>query len=140
MPRIKKATDANGVVFYPINISKAVYDTDRNQRLNITIDNIYSILNRIAFSDIYIGIGSNVSSIMIAGNHHNIMTKGDHVSLTASGSKIWIALPNTYNPVLMMNGIQIPMTASSNVTQNNITYKVLYSTESYTGTFDVFLF
>lgn len=42
MPRIKKATDANGSVFYPINISKAVYDTDRNQRLNVTLDALES--------------------------------------------------------------------------------------------------
>ena len=37
MPRIKKATDANGVVFYPITISKGVWDTDNNQRLSATL-------------------------------------------------------------------------------------------------------
>ena len=37
MPRIKKATDANGTVFYPITISKGVYDTDNNQRLSTTL-------------------------------------------------------------------------------------------------------
>ena len=39
MPRIKKATDANGNVFYPISISKAIWDTDSNQRLSTTIGN-----------------------------------------------------------------------------------------------------
>ena len=42
MPRIKKATDANGTTFYPINISKAVFDTDRNQRLNLTLNALES--------------------------------------------------------------------------------------------------
>lgn len=42
MPRIKKATDANGITFYPINISKAVYDTDRNQRLDVTLNALTS--------------------------------------------------------------------------------------------------
>lgn len=40
MPRLKKATDASGVVFYPITISKGVYDTDRNQRLSQTLDDV----------------------------------------------------------------------------------------------------
>lgn len=37
MPRIKKATDANGTVFYPVTISEAVWDTDNNKRLSATI-------------------------------------------------------------------------------------------------------
>ena len=37
MPRLKKATDANGSVFYPITIAKGVYDTDNNQRLSVTL-------------------------------------------------------------------------------------------------------
>ena len=37
MPRLKKATDANGNVFYPITISKGVWDTDRSQRLSSTL-------------------------------------------------------------------------------------------------------
>lgn len=37
MPRIKKATDASGNVFYPATISKAVWDIDNNQRLSVTI-------------------------------------------------------------------------------------------------------
>lgn len=42
MPRIKKATDASGNVFYPATISKAVWDIDRNQRLNATLDALTS--------------------------------------------------------------------------------------------------
>ena len=38
MPRIKKATDANGVVFYPVTISNGVWDTDNNQRLSATLE------------------------------------------------------------------------------------------------------
>lgn len=45
MPRIKKATDAGGTVFYPINISKAVWDTDRNQRLSITLNALYNLID-----------------------------------------------------------------------------------------------
>lgn len=41
MPRIKKATDAQGTVFYPVSISKAIWDTDNNQRLSATLGNIF---------------------------------------------------------------------------------------------------
>ena len=40
MPRIKKATDASGNVFYPASISKAIYDIDRNQRLSATLGDL----------------------------------------------------------------------------------------------------
>lgn len=42
MPRLKKATDANGNVFYPITIAKGVYDTDNNQRLSATLAALYN--------------------------------------------------------------------------------------------------
>ena len=37
MPRLKKAIDGNGTLFYPITISKGVWDIDRNQRLSATL-------------------------------------------------------------------------------------------------------
>ncbi len=42
MPRLKKATDAGGTTFYPITISKGVYDTDRSRRLSETLDDLYN--------------------------------------------------------------------------------------------------
>ena len=42
MPRLKKATDANGNVFYPITIAKGVYDTDNNQRLSATLSDLHN--------------------------------------------------------------------------------------------------
>lgn len=42
MPRLKKATDANGTTFYPISISKGIYDTDRSRRLSETLDDLYN--------------------------------------------------------------------------------------------------
>lgn len=51
MPRLKIATDANGTKFYPISISKGVYDTDRNKRMNAVIDDICGCLNNIGFDE-----------------------------------------------------------------------------------------
>lgn len=39
MPRLKSVTDANGTKIYPITITRGVYDTDKNQRLDVTLAN-----------------------------------------------------------------------------------------------------
>lgn len=39
MPRLKSVTDANGTKIYPVTITRGVYDTDKNQRLNVTLAN-----------------------------------------------------------------------------------------------------
>ena len=40
MPKLKFATDAAQNKFYPISIVRGIVDTDRNQRLNVTLANI----------------------------------------------------------------------------------------------------
>ncbi len=40
--KIKFAKDAYGTKFYPITIAAAVIDNVRNQRLNVTLADIYS--------------------------------------------------------------------------------------------------
>lgn len=40
--KIKFAKDAYGIKFYPITIAAGVIDNDRNQRLNVTLADIYS--------------------------------------------------------------------------------------------------
>ena len=128
--------------FYPITITPAIIDADRGQRLNATLADIYSQLagTTSAFTDVYIGVGASAASVMVAANHHNAMGRGEHVSLTASSRKVWIILPNTYSPILTMGGIEMPMTAESNITDDGVTYKVFSSSNTYTGTFNVFIF
>ena len=92
------------------------------------------------YEDVYIGVGSTAESVMVAANHHDTMSKGDHVSMTASSNKVWIILPNTFSPVLTMTGVEMPMTPKSDITEGGVTYKVFSSTNTYTGTFNVFLF
>lgn len=143
MAKIKFATLADGTTkFYPITIAAAVVDQARNQRLSATLADIYSQLasTTAAFTDVYIGVGASAASVMVAANHHSAMGRGEHVSLTASSSKVWIILPNTYSPILTMGGIEIPMTAESNITDDGVTYKVFSSSNTYTGTFNVFIF
>lgn len=91
------------------------------------------------YEDVYIGTGANAAAVMVAANHHDKMNRGDHVSLTASSNKVWIILPDTYSPILTMTGIEVPMTAGSDITEGGVTYKVLSSSNTYTGSLNVFL-
>ena len=138
MPRIKKATDANGSVFYPINISKAVFDTDRNQRLNVTLDDIYDALQ---YEDIYIGAGATSAAVAVAANHHDTLLRGRPSAVTASSGYLWVVLPASYDkPLTLMGGIEVPMSQDGTTTISGNSYKVWKSTNTYTGTFNIFLF
>lgn len=91
------------------------------------------------FTDVYIGVGATYSDAMIAANHHDALSKGSLVSVTASSSYLWVILPNIYSPVTQMGGLNVPMAEQSAVTVGNVTYKVLKSSNSYTGTFSISL-
>ena len=91
------------------------------------------------FKDVYVGAGAVYSDVMVAAKHHDSVLKGALISVTASSNYLWIILPNTYSPIVQMGGIEVPMTAQSNVTVGEVTYKVLKSSNSYTGTFNITL-
>ena len=91
------------------------------------------------YTDVYLGTGSSAASVMVPANHHDTMSRGEHVTVTASSNKIWIILPNTYRPTLTMNGMEIPLTYESSITEGDVTYRVMSSTNTYTGTFNVYL-
>ena len=92
-----------------------------------------------SFNDVYIGVGSTYSEVMIAANHHDSVRRCALMSVTASANYLWVILPSNYTPVVKMGGIEVPMTAQSNVTVDEVTYKVLKSSNSYTGTFNIAL-
>ena len=92
------------------------------------------------YEDVYLGTGASAASVMVAANHHDSLSKGDHVTLTASSNKIWIILPNTYSPTLTMNGMEVPLTYESSITEGGTTYRVMSSSNSYSGSFNIYLF
>lgn len=109
--------------------------------LYIKDSEVRATLANLTFEDVYIGKGVNYTSAMVAANHHDVVLRGDHVNMTCNNSKVWIILKSTNNaPLLMMAGVEMPLTAESDVTQEGVTYKVYSSSNTYTGTFDVFVF
>lgn len=92
-----------------------------------------------AFADVYIGGGAAYTDAMIAANHYDNIIKGKSVSVTLSNTYLWVILPLPYSPTALMGGMVIPMTAQSSVTVNGVTYNVLKSDNTYTGTINVVL-
>jgi hypothetical protein len=96
-------------------------------------------IETLEYKDVYIGVGAAYTDVMIAADHHDSLSKGVLVPLTASSNYIWVILPNTYSPIVQMGGLNVPMTAQSDVTVGDVTHKVLRSTNQYTGSFPVSL-
>jgi hypothetical protein len=91
------------------------------------------------FKDVYIGVGATYADAMVAANHHDSVLKGALIFVTASSTYLWVILPTSYSPIVQMGGIEVPITAQSNVTVEGVTYKVLKSSNQYTGSFSISL-
>lgn len=140
MPRIKKATDASGAIFYPVSISKAVWDTDRNQRLSATVDNLATTQEGMLYRNLYVGVGSTYADVLTLSDFHEKLTKGTALSFSSTAEKLWVIAPSAYTPILLMEGFRVPMTQQASITQDGAPYKVYGSDNTYTGSFTVFLF
>lgn len=126
--------------FYPITITSAVVDADRGQRMNATLADLYTLLGRISYKDVYIGTGATYISVMVAANHHDVVMRGDKFTFTASNDKVRIVLPSIYTPTLMMSGVEVPIALNNTITVDEKEYKVWATSKTFTGTFDVFMF
>lgn len=140
MPRIKKATDASGAIFYPVSISKAVWDTDRNQRLSATVDSIATMQEGMLYRDLYVGVGGVYSDILTLSDFHEKLIKGTPLSFSPTAEKLWVIAPSAYTPTLLMEGFRVPMAQQASITLDGAAYKVYGSDNTYTGSFDIFLF
>lgn len=82
--------------------------------------------------EIYVGVGSNYSDVFIATNKYENLESPSRFNITATNNKIIVIYPstNTYIGVPKMNGIDIPVIAST-FTYDNVLYNVLTSNNSY---------
>lgn len=94
------------------------------------------------YKDVYIGAAAASSTIKANAYHHDSITKGRPISISnASNAYIWVILPSTEETaVVMMNGMEVPMTSDGTTTISSKSYKVLKSGNTYTGSFNIFLF
>ena len=89
--------------------------------------------------NVYIGSGASTSDVMVAGNLHASLRLGEAISVTASNAPLWVILPSSFYPTVMMEGIKVPMTSQQDVEVQGVTYKVLKSDNTFTGSFNVVL-
>ncbi len=140
MPRIKKATDASGAIFYPVSISKAVWDTDRNQRLSATVDDVVTLQEGMLYRNFYVGVGGTYADVLTLSDFHEKYIKGTALGFSPTAEKLWVIVPSTYTPTALMEGFRVPMTLKVSITLDGTAYKVYGSDNTYTGSFDVLLF
>lgn len=95
--------------------------------------------SEVYYEDVYLGAGAAYTNVMVQANHYDAVLKGSVKSVAINNSYLWLILPQTYNPTILMGGMEIPVTAQSTITQGDVVYKVLKSSNSYTGTFNVIL-
>lgn len=106
----------------------------------ITVSNLNYFKSRLSsFADVYVGVGSAYTDAMIEANHHDSLSNGTLVSVTASSNSLWVILPDSFSPTVQMGGLNVPMTAQTPVTSGGVTYKVLKSDNTYSGTFSISL-
>ena len=92
------------------------------------------------FSTAYIGAGASAAAVMVPDNKKTNLLKGTGTPISATNAYLWVCTPSDNDtPTVLMNGITVPVTAQSNVTLENVTYKVLKSNNKYTGTFNIVL-
>ena len=82
--------------------------------------------------EIYVGVGSNYSDVFIDANKYENLESPSRFNVTTNNNKIIVIYPstNTYVGVPKMNGIDIPMVAST-FTNDNVQYNVLTSNSNY---------
>lgn len=98
------------------------------------------IIGRNSYEDVYIGAAASLSAIITNANHYELLSKGNLVSISnASNAYLWIVLPTTYTPTMLMSGLEVPMTLDSTATIGTTTYNVYKSNNLYSGTFKVCL-
>lgn len=92
-----------------------------------------------SYKNVYVGVGDAYSDVMVAGSHIDVLMKGEVVSLTSSDKYLWVIVPSGENPNVLTGGIITPMTQQSDVTVDDVTYKVLKSDETMDGDLKVYM-
>ena len=124
--KIKFAKDANGIKFYPITIAAGVVDNVRNQRLNVTLADLYA--NKASETGIVSCTTATLPATLEVNKYYNI---------TDSVSSMTLALPtitdNTKLSVIAVyfsTGSSTPTVTISSAASATISYFSGYSIEA----------
>lgn len=89
--------------------------------------------------NVYIGTGETYQDVMVPANFYQTVRKGEAMSITSSQNYLFIVISPAYSALAMMEGIIIPMTAST-IDVSGVVYKVYKSNLAYSGSYNLILF
>ena len=68
------------------------------------------------------------------------MRKCEQISITNTDvDYLWVVLPASYSPMVMMSGLEVPMSLDSTTTISEESYKIWKSSNTYSGSFKIYL-
>ena len=93
------------------------------------------------YKDIYIGAAASSSTIKTSTYHHDSILRGRPIAVddVTSGDYIWVILPDTYSPIVIMGGLEVPMSLNGTATIDSKSYKVWRSDNTYVDDFSISL-
>jgi hypothetical protein len=99
-----------------------------------------SIDIRTDYQDVYIGVADVSSTIIDPAYHHDRIVRGRPISFSNANGYLWVVLPQSYAPVFLMSGIEIPVSVDDTITIDDKAYNIYKSANAYNGTFNIFMF
>lgn len=95
----------------------------------------------ISYTDVYLGAAAASSTIIDDDYYYDVITRCRPITISnaAAGSYVWLVLPAIYSPVLAVGGVEMPMVLDSTTTIDGKSYKIWKSSNTYSGTFNVYL-
>ena len=93
----------------------------------------------VQYEDVYIGVAAQSSTIIDPTYHHDMIYRGRPISIGNSSGYLWVIMPSSYTPSVLMSGFEVPMSQNSTTTVGNVTYKIWKSSNSYSGGFNIYL-
>lgn len=100
--------------------------------------NVTNGRQKFLMEELYVGTGSVYTDVFLPSNKYENLESPNRFNITCNNNNIIVIYNdnNTYMIPPKMNGMDIPMTAST-FTSDGKTYNVLISNNTYTGTFNI---
>ena len=96
------------------------------------------LFNLLLLLMVAIGAVAQTSTLMVndgAATSEKIPLDGWNADGAQHNQMLYLA-----SEITAMNGMEIPLTYESSITEGDVTYRVMSSSNTYTGTFNVYMF
>ena len=135
---MSKYLDSTGLSYLWSKIKALL--TPVTSSLSLLSGRVTTIEDILVYENIYIGVGASKNDVMIDANHYNKLYKGNQVQFSYSNATyLWVIVPQSYTPNVLMSGISVPMAIDSTVTVGDVTFNAWKSASQLSGTYSIYL-